>query len=149
MSREATPNTPTSPKEKKHDLAWVIINILARGGLVAFFVYLPFTFVLPSFTSEEGVMIWQLVSLCATLISYLGIWWGCRYVVKETYIDEKDFFKIGYWVGFIPIAFAVLSPSTVKFQAAPILLGIFLTPRLVKKWLIKYSGLQKTEEKAN
>jgi|GEM_PF-6611920 len=146
---------PVLPIEKKHDLTWVVINILIRGGVVMIPVYfvlmiiLGVTLVNAGITPESLVqraltdsdfannmkMLYQLVGLILFPISYIGIRWGCKYVSKGTYIAKKDFGKVGYWVGLIPI-FLSLASSDIALGSA--VFGIFVTPRLVKKWLVKF-----------
>lgn len=146
-----------TPTEKKHDLAWVIVNILVRGGVVMIPVYIILMVVVgiilvQTGTSAEALakrilsdkafadnvkMIYLLVSLIVFPISYFGIKWGCKYVSEKTRIDEKDFGKIGYWVGLAPIALSLLNRDLVAGAA---IFGIFVTPRLVKKWLARFQG---------
>lgn len=153
----ASGQAPTPPIEKKHDMAWVVVNILIRGGIVIIPVYIVLMIILGIILAKTGItpesimqraladkefadnikMIYQLVGLILFPISYFGIRWGCKYVSKKTYVEEKDFGKVGYWVGLVPV---VLSAMSRDLAAGSIIFGIFVTPRLVKKWLVKFQS---------
>jgi hypothetical protein len=142
--------------EKKHDLAWVIVQIMIKGAIVSFPAYIVLMAIFgviltslgidistiaersmsdPEFAKQFMVMS-QVYGLILIPISYIGYRWGCKSVLKKTSIDEKDFGKIGYWVGIIPILFSILNRD---IMLAALIFGIFVTPKLVKKWLIKFN----------
>jgi len=155
FSYVASGQAPTPPIEKKHDMGWVVVNILIRGGIIMIPVYFVLMIILGVVLVKTGItpesimeraladkefadniqMIYQLVGLVLFPISYFGIRWGCKYVSKKTFIEAKDFGKVGYWVGLIPVVLSVMSRD---LAAGAVIFGIFVTPRLVKKWLAKF-----------
>ncbi len=142
--------------EKKHDLAWVIVHIWVKGLIVSFpasiilmiisgivVVSMGFDMTVlaqraatdPEF-AKQFTMINQLFGFILIPVSYFGLKWGCKTALQKTSIDEKDFGKIGYWVGIIPILFSILNRD---LMLAALIFGIFLTPKLVKKWLTQFN----------
>ncbi|MEY4731638.1 MAG: hypothetical protein RL681_584 [Candidatus Parcubacteria bacterium] len=148
-------------QEKKHDAAWVVINILLRGGIIGGVTYLALLSIMAIFGAsmvvsnpshfkdllDEGVsgggsyfaILGILFYLTAIVTSLLGYQWGCRYVQKRTLIEQKDFFKIGYWIGLVPVVLNLLSfASSTKVPASGVIgviVGIFILPPLVRRWL--------------
>src|SRR3989338_5219707 len=141
----------TALLEKKHDVLWVVLNIVLRGGIVGGPIFVLCFIVAGIVTINLGFdaqkiaaypelkiyffIGYQLFELIIYPAAYLGIRWGCKYVAKNTFIEEKDFGRIGRYVGLIPAVFSIAR----SFSIAAWLYGVFLTPNLVKKWLKKYS----------
>jgi hypothetical protein len=154
---EGITNQAVSISEKKHDMAWVISQIILREIIVGVPIMVLFVIIAgviivttgmnieailqraqaePEFAKQLS-MLNQLISAALFPLSYIGTRWGCKYVVKNTYIEEKDYGKIGYWVGLIPIGLGLITGSV---MVGALFFGIFLTPKLVKKWLAKFSS---------
>lgn len=144
---------------EKRGMVWIVSQIFFRGGLVMLLanvilafaagiaggVILVFMGANPEDVeqivqhSQESGGVWFFVTLGVTsvscLLSYIGILWGCRYVSKKTSIEERDYGKIGYWAGMIPVVSSLLfGPLVLAFL-------FFVTPFFVKRWFTKYQGM--------
>lgn len=137
---------------------WVVIQILIREAVIMIPLGVILMLVLGAIIVNMGItqenamqkllanqeladqiqMLYALMGLILIVISYFGVWWGCKYVCKKTLIDSKDYIKIGYWVSLIP-ALALFEVNSYTAGAA-LILGVLLTPWIIKKWLVKFQN---------
>jgi uncharacterized protein YneF (UPF0154 family) len=134
---------------------WVVIQILIREAIIMIPLCIILLIAMGSIVAsmditKENMMqkllanpeltdqiqgLYMLAGLILIIISYFGVWWGCKYVCKRTLIDSKDYIKIGYWVSLIPAL--VLFEINSYMAGAAFILGVILTPWVIKKWLVK------------
>lgn len=132
--------------EKQHGMAWIVFSILLWQFIILIPVYFatlywvigPFvkSGVIENMSSSDMQSIYFYFGVFLFLISLIGVWWGCKFVAKRTIIQDGDLTKIGYWVGLIPFVIVVVIGSGLLVGAG--VFGIFVTPRYIKKWLLKY-----------
>ena len=138
---------------------WVVIQILIREAVIMIPLSIILILVLGVIIANMGItqenamqkllanqeladqiqMFYALMGLVIIVISYSGVWWGCKYVCKKTLIDNKDYIKIGYWVSLIP-ALVLFEVVNSYMGGVALILGILLTPWVIKKWLNKFQN---------
>ena len=142
----------------KHSMYWIVLEIVLRGAVVlipASFLFFGIAVIHVLFeglkvettTPTEALKeaeallekMYHAISLASILLSYTGIRWGCRYVAARAHVETREAEKAGYWVGILLALVFTLNQVPFQipllFSGWAILLGISLTPRLVKKWL--------------
>lgn len=149
-------NTEQNKKEQKHDISWMVSQIFLRQLIVGIpmivvSIMIIFAIMEGMGINLEGLMrgaqselesakkvylLGQILGIILFPLSYIGMRWGCKYVVKNTFIGEKEFSKIGYWVGLIPIFLSLLARDLI---AGAVIFGVFVTPKIVTKWLDKFA----------